>query len=413
MGMFLYGCIPEIIAPPHDIYIGSGLYLERSMYDSDRHAEIMDAAMNGGISWSREEFHWDMIAPERGKYDESVLFLYDRTVEGLSNRGINILGLLAYTTPWSSGETAPDTPEERKDYAAFAAAMAFRYRGQVDHWEIWNEPNIERFWKPEPDPEAYAALYVEAAQAIHEVNPEATIFCCSTSGTDYMYIRRVIETAGADMIEGVSFHPYSGDTPWDRSDEVKDTRRLLDILDFYGLDVPLWVTEIGYPTSQTGNGVDEITQAALLVRAYLSLYAVGVENVFSYDFVDDGTAPDDNELHFGMLRHNLSPKLSWYAIQVMGALLTESRFEARVDEGDIVRLRFERADGTRVWVVWDGRIGVENRTMEPARNKQTTLPMEGSLEAFSLYGKPVDITSQGSRWMVNVSGEPCYLIQSF
>ena len=97
----------------------------------------------------------------------------------------------------------------------------------------------------------------------------------------------------------------------------------------------------------------------------------------------------------------------------MGALLTESRFEARVDEGDIVRLRFERADGTRVWVVWDGRIGVENRTMEPARNKQTTLPMEGSLEAFSLYGKPVDITSQGSRWMVNVSGEPCYLIQSF
>ena len=68
-------------------------------------------------------------------------------------------------------------------------------------------------------------------------------------------------------------------------------------MDFYGLDVPLWVTEIGYPTSQTGNGVDEITQAALLVRAYLSLYAVGVENVFSYDFVDDGTAPDDNELH--------------------------------------------------------------------------------------------------------------------
>jgi len=276
LALLLSRCTPSVPVSPHPVSFGAGIYLDRTLFDSERRTIILDSASEAGVQWSREEFHWDQIEPERGLQNEEMLARYDAGVDGLLARNIHILGLLAYRAPWSSGETAPDNDAERQDYAAFAASMATRYRGRVDHWEIWNEPNIERFWAPEPGAASYAALVAAASAAIRIANPDATVFAGAVSGTDYDFIEQVLDVAGPDVMDGISFHPYSGDTPWDRSDEMSDVNQLRYDLEERGLDLPLWVTEIGYPSCDAGNGVEEHTQAALLARAYLSLYSYQV-----------------------------------------------------------------------------------------------------------------------------------------
>src|SRR5690606_25242043 len=42
-------------------------------------------------------------------------------------------------------------------------------------WEIWNEPNSSTFWRPEPDPDAYAELLVKSAERIREQDGAARI----------------------------------------------------------------------------------------------------------------------------------------------------------------------------------------------------------------------------------------------
>ena len=371
----------------------------------------MDSAREAGVQWSREEFHWDQIEPERGLQDEAMLARYDAGVDGLRARGIRILGLLAYRTPWSSGATAPDNDEERQDYANFAAAMAARYRGRVDHWELWNEPNIERFWPPEPDAVSYAALAAAASTAIRGANPDAKVFIGAVSGTDYAFIDQIVDVSGPDVMDGISFHPYSGDTPWDRSDELSDLNRLRYGLEQRGLDLPLWVTEIGFPSCDAGNGVEEHTQAALLVRAYLSLYSQGVENVFLYDFVDDGTDPDETEMHFGLLLQYLQPKPSWTAFQWMTQMLAGSTFIESSSDGSVLLLRFEKPDGSVVLAAWDGCIGVHDRIMENARGTVATFPASGAFYAHDLYGDLMEMEQSGTEVSLQVGGAPCYIIQ--
>ena len=65
-----------------------------------------------------------------------------------------------------------DTGTAQEAYAAFAGAAARRYAGYVDHWQIWNEPNLGL---QKGDPEIYARLLTLAGKAIHEANPKAKV----------------------------------------------------------------------------------------------------------------------------------------------------------------------------------------------------------------------------------------------
>ena len=42
-------------------------------------------------------------------------------------------------------------------------------------WQVWNEPNIPAWWRPEPNAEGYVRLLRAAATAIHFADPAATV----------------------------------------------------------------------------------------------------------------------------------------------------------------------------------------------------------------------------------------------
>ena len=51
-------------------------------------------------------------------------------------------------------------------------AVARRYGRYIHHWEIWNEPDNQLFWKPAPDPAAYADDEI-TEESLGEIAPDS------------------------------------------------------------------------------------------------------------------------------------------------------------------------------------------------------------------------------------------------
>ncbi|MBM4094050.1 MAG: hypothetical protein FJ276_32275, partial [Planctomycetes bacterium] len=132
----------------------------------------MEMLAAGGFQWARMDFVWSATERERGRYDFSA---YDRLLTALDAREIRALFILDYSNKLYEAERSVATEEGRAAYARWAAAAAARFQGRGILWEIWNEPNIRGFWRPEPNVGHYTAMALAAARAIREVAPDEAI----------------------------------------------------------------------------------------------------------------------------------------------------------------------------------------------------------------------------------------------
>lgn len=293
-----------------------------------------------GVGLLRRDFLWHEIEPERGRFDFDP---YDALVDDAAAHGVELLALLAYGNPWAAGG-AGDVhvpPDDPADFAAFAAAVADRYRGRVRRFEVWNEPNHPLFWLcaeacPLGDAARYAALIESTYAALHAVDSTVEV---AFGGTVYLsqigtlptgpeFARVALAAGAADAFDAMAFHAYSSYPPLappEASSELEvslpDKIAAFDsALAAAGrAGTPLWLTEIGWPAAPSG--VSEEDQARFLVRATL-IAAASCEVVALFD-LRDGPDPDayPPEQAFGLLRADGTEKPANRAVAtLMGTL---------------------------------------------------------------------------------------------
>lgn len=252
-----------------------------------------------GVSYLRYQLFWHRIETKKGEFDFSR---YDRAVTILGEAGIKLVGVLGYGNPWASSKTKDDPyfpPDDLNDFANYVTKTVEHYKGSIDRWEIWNEPNAGyRFWKSEPhgDPVAYSKLLVKAIKAVKQVDPKSHV----AFGGPF-YIELVImgaipfleksfkaEPELAQLLDRLTVHPYPNYPPAyepeDGSTEEKvplptmlaQTSRFLP-------GKPLWITEVGWPDYYK---VDRTIQSEFLTRSFLLSFAGGAELVCWYKFAD-------------------------------------------------------------------------------------------------------------------------------
>ncbi len=84
---------------------------------------------------------------------------------------------------------------------------------------------------------------------------------------------------------------------------------------------PIMATETGYHTALNWAGehppVDEATMATYMPRLFLEYYRWGIVRTFSYELLDEFDDPGegDREAHFGLVRHDLTPKPAFEALR--------------------------------------------------------------------------------------------------
>ncbi len=300
-----------------------------------------------GIKWGRQDFTWKKIERPQGVYTWEP---YDRLVDQCHTHGLAIFGNLAYEPAFHD----PRTAEGVAAYVAFAREATKRYKGKVDYWQIWNEPN-GGFWKGSP--EQYAALLAASGKAIHEANPDAKVLGLNMAFCDVLWAEKILKLVPYDCFDIACFHPYRPPNApedkfdwweldhyvkrWHKSDLTPEyplvkmsyldqARELIKVMVPHSRDgkpKPLWVTEICWNTHIHPYGTSELRQADMLARFYLLSIASGtIEKVFWWTLKDGGDRQFDQADMVGLMRNDLSPKYSFYAYAWLTRMLEGKRW---------------------------------------------------------------------------------------
>ena len=281
-------------------------------------SEIRDA----GISGARSDAFWgwaEAFRPSEPGVHRYFWWLPDKEALALAQHDLRWLPVLGYTPRWASAHgDVHEPPEDPDDFASYAGAFAARYGRDGSFWaehpelspkpvttyEIWNEPNIGWFWRPVPDPERYATLYLKARAAIRAVDPSATVMIGGIV-PDPSFLE-AIYAARPEMrgnVDAVGVHPYA-ESALGVLGNVVNMRRALDAVD--GPQVPINITEIGWPTHGSGwiatMTEEQRSQTLGLVTDTLARSDCNIASVVPYTWSSPEKDPDDVQDWLGIRR---------------------------------------------------------------------------------------------------------------
>ncbi|OIP22898.1 hypothetical protein AUJ93_02750, partial [bacterium CG2_30_33_46] len=314
-----------------------------------------------GAKWEREEFTWDFIEPTQDQYDWSG---YDDVVLKANANHINISGLIAYSAIWAS--TGKGLSDEDKylpnldAWADFVGKLVERYDGDgindalgspvVQYWELWNEPNLNRFLKinnmvPDDKEFWYGQLLKRGYQAAKQANPDSVILSGAVSGADVYFLNRVIEKTGGcyfDIFATNILRNLSAPEEFMIGYDTLQYQLGQSIGFAKKYNKKIWVTEAGWPTDV----VSEEDQADYIARLYsISLSFPDIEKIFVYTFRDDSSGD------WGMVRNDFSEKPSFFTYKFLSEKLQGTTFR---NQDDVIgSTTIDNFEGSLSWNLWN------------------------------------------------------------
>lgn len=273
-----------------------------------------------GAQTIRLDMHWDIVEPSTGTF---LWTIPDMLFDAADAEGLRVEFILDNCPGWANGDTGwYSAPINPADYGAFAAACVNRYMNRGGHggchwWEIQNEPNNPKFFRPNTDHARYVSLLQEAHEAIKAADPEALVIMggIAAGGTagatthielDTEWLTGVYEAGASLYFDVLAFHPYSkGVDPADTTNTENGWNRLSQIqaiiIENGDQAKPVWCNEFGQATGTGISAVTEAQQATYLGDALTRARGVaGVQRVFVYGDIDSGTDTTDANENYGL-----------------------------------------------------------------------------------------------------------------
>ena len=298
--------------------------------DKEREYAVLDDL---GARWIRLTANWAEIERERGSYNAWSLEQIDTAVRRNLAAGRRVVLMVNGAPQWASGSAYHDTPpRDVTDYARFVGFLAARYAGLgVAGYEIWNEPNLSRFWgNGTPDAASYVELLRGASAAVRSADPQAKVVFGGLSTNDVPYVRAAYDAGAKDLFDVMALHPYTCDERIDvlsrQSDGTVPAGTFLGYREVRALMVslgdprPIWMTELGFSTTTGWCGVSEATQATHLgVAVALLEQDPYVEAMMVYNLRNNYWDADQDtlEARFGLMTTDFRPKAAYSVFKTL------------------------------------------------------------------------------------------------
>ena len=309
--------------------------LDRKMFEDEK---CYDHLVDLGVKRARIQTGWSRSEQEKGVIDFEWL---DRIVDKLLSIGIqpwlnvgygNINHVPQTPTPdavawpplWDKGAT--------EAWSNFVKKVATHFKGRVEYFEVWNEPDLEVFWQPKkPAPEDYTQLVINTSTAIKSVYPEAKIVGGATARgikpAGNIFLAKCIKLGMLDHIDVYSYHFYGMSI----ENNGSNLPFLTSLLSKGKKHIPIWQGESGCPSvfseTQALSGIKhtEESQAKWLLRNMINDLSKDIDMVSYFHMSDfkfyyrDGFIDVPN--YFGILRlKDYSRKPSFFALQSLCSL---------------------------------------------------------------------------------------------
>jgi hypothetical protein len=176
-----------------------------------------------GVGSVRVAFYWrDMQAQEGGPVDFAET---DRIVTALARSGLRVFPTLVRAPTWAAGGDGREgaVPTDPRTYAAFCAEVVRRYgRGgsfwrenpdvparPVRAWQVWNEPDMRRYWLGSPWPSTYVGLLRAARPAIKGADPRAQVVMAGLTNRSWRGLGRLYSAGARGLFDAAAVHPFS------------------------------------------------------------------------------------------------------------------------------------------------------------------------------------------------------------
>ena len=310
----------------------------------------LDLVADTGATATRYDIFWAQVAPSRPAnprdpadpaYDWSRA---DLVLQGLAEREVTPIVSVYNAPAWATGgryeppgyqiNTAAPDPD---DFADFMAALATRYAGdfaspggeklpELRYVEIWNEPNLQGFFRPQFEGDRpvsldrYAAMVKAAYPVMKEANPDLQVIAgvggprgsTGQTGIGAIDWLQGLKERGIPL-DGYSQHIYPSagpEVPTDALPSWSSIGRFLEEIDGFQPGLPFYVTEAGYTTAPTpyrDTAVTEDVQAEYLTQIFSlpQLRTEQVKTVVWFNLEDNANWPA------GLYREGLEKKPSY------------------------------------------------------------------------------------------------------
>ncbi len=279
---------------------------------------------NAGFKWIRMDFIWNAVECEKGKYDFSD---YDKLMADLDKHGIKAYFILDYGNNFYDGGAAPRNNETQEAFVKFVEASVKHFRNRNIVWEIWNEPNLDKFWAPKANPEDYVKLAKVVYDAVKRNDPNAMLVGPALSGWDFNFLENIFKLGFLENIDAVSLHPYGSAKPEDASKYFGTARQLISKYAPKNKKLRVLSGEWGYPAI---NEMSVDKQASYLVRMFLSNVMLDVPISIWYDWRDDGTDSKDPEHNYGVMFYDMREKPAYIAMSTLSRVLNGYEYSTRL-----------------------------------------------------------------------------------
>lgn len=371
-----------------------------------------------GISWNKEmiplikyagsknvrdSFYWSEVELTKGQYSFNSKFTLP--MQSFNAFSINPFLSFAFSNKYYDGGQTPYTAEAHDAYAKYVKAMINKFGSQLQAGEMWNEFNLPYFGGNGPAAsraDVYFNLLKEGYEASKAMNPDFNVVGGSTVGIPIDWLEQLFELGGLDYMDTLSVHPYRyPETPEGLLEEIDQLNQLIREHND-GETIPIWFTEIGWPTHLNPTGVDENTQAAYLIRSYVLSIAAGVEKIFWYNFMDTGTDKLANEHNFGLIRNtgdtlgSYTPKPAYVALATLTRQLTGANLVSQEAADGIYHYTFDK-NNEKTNVLWS------------LDKKDVALHTQAPLTVINMMGKKTIYTPLQGKVYLTLTGEPLFL----
>ncbi|MCP3683369.1 MAG: hypothetical protein GY861_11830 [bacterium] len=243
----------------------------------------------------RCDFNWFLIEPIEGGYDWAMT---DKIVSFCTIRHIKILAIIGYAPAWVDN----DLDVFAIKWCNFVKAVTERYGDMIDYYEIWNEPNLPRFYQKSM-PFYFYAILQPAYEIIKKTNSLVVAPCVAVMNHNDWHIWIKFAESYSEFFDIISFHVY-------RDTALSTIARIIFGVPFRGgsyspilktlrkFNKPIWLSETGWKT-------DHVTYRQQKQYIELLLHYVqhsAIEKVVFYDIMDAGNS------FYGIMENDLTEK---------------------------------------------------------------------------------------------------------
>ncbi|HCB49520.1 MAG TPA: hypothetical protein DEP47_08340 [Chloroflexi bacterium] len=333
-------------------------------YESPEHADRLN------VGWTRIPFNWAEI--QQGGPQTWTARVSDEQIKAEKAAGRLPVGLLIGIPEWARDESrlpaglwlSHDNPNNL--WANFVREGVSRYQGDIDHWIIWNEPDIgdteiAHTW--DGTVADFAQLQRTAYRVAKETNPDAVLHLAAfTYWADYyagteQYMARLLDNIRTDpqaaqynfYFDVATAHLYF------QPNQIHDLLNLFtSIMRERGLGQPIWLVETNappkddpaWPVPNWTLSVTQNEQATFIPQALAAALAAGAERVAVYKLIDTEQDRLANPEPFGLVRQDGSERPAFATYRIAIDYLSEAYRAERERWNEVGQIRVDQPDRT-------------------------------------------------------------------